>query len=341
MPFALLKYGLSSKYPAKRHFPKATGAEARLRRRHHRRRRPWPRRRLLPGQGLGHHQCRGARQGLSRRRQHRAQHGDHPLELPDAGGRALLRRIGPALSGAERGFRLQHPLFRARPFHARPYRCRHAHQPLARRGEQASGRRFRADLSRRHPPALPGAQHVGGCALSRSWARSIIRRAPSPATTPSPGAMPATPPSAASEIHTQTEVTGFIIEKGRVTGVETNRGHIALRQGAAGASPAPAAAVARHGGLPPADPHHPAAGLRLGAAEAVPRPDRRLRLAARLCLAVRARRAGDGRLDRSLCASIRRARPSISRKACWATCWSCSPSWATSSCCANGPAWPT
>src|SRR3546814_10147522 len=54
------------------------------------------------------------------------------------------------------------------------------------------------------------------------------------------------------------------------------------------------------GGIPPADPHHPAAGLRVGAAEAVPRPDRRVRIAARLHLPVVARRAGDGRLDRPL-----------------------------------------
>ena len=41
------------------------------------------------------------------------------------------------------------------------------------------------------------------------------------------------------EIHTNTEVTGFIIENGRVNGVETNRGHIAcskVLQAVAGSS---------------------------------------------------------------------------------------------------------
>ena len=38
--------------------------------------------RLLPGEGARHHQRRGDRQGLARRRQHRPQHHDHPLELP-------------------------------------------------------------------------------------------------------------------------------------------------------------------------------------------------------------------------------------------------------------------
>ena len=197
MPFALLKYGLSSKYPAERHFPKA--------------------KELKPAYdvvivGAGGH-------GLAAAYYLAKDWGITNVAVLDKGylaggntarntaiirsnyltpgGRALLRRIRPALSGAERGIRLQHPLFRARPFHARPYRCGDAHQPLARRGEQASGRRFRADLSRRDPPPLPVAQHVGGCALSRSWARSIIRPAPSRATTPSPGAMPAMPPSGA------------------------------------------------------------------------------------------------------------------------------------------------
>ncbi len=78
-------------------------------------------------------------------------------------------------------------------------------------------------------PALPGAEHVATTCAIRSWARSTIRRAPSPATTPSPGAMPAAPRERGVEIHQQTEVTGIIIENGRVKGVETNRGHDRLR----------------------------------------------------------------------------------------------------------------
>ena len=66
-------------------------AQGGLRRRHRRRRRPRPRRGLLPGQGARHHQRRGDRQGLARRRQHRPQHHDHPLELPLRRERAALR----------------------------------------------------------------------------------------------------------------------------------------------------------------------------------------------------------------------------------------------------------
>ena len=46
------------------------------------RRGPRPCHRLLPWQEPRHHQCRDHRKGLARRRQHRAQHHDHPLELP-------------------------------------------------------------------------------------------------------------------------------------------------------------------------------------------------------------------------------------------------------------------
>ena len=51
----------------------------------------WPR--LLPGARPRHHRRRRAGEGLSRRRQHRAQHRDHPLQLPDARGREVLRRV--------------------------------------------------------------------------------------------------------------------------------------------------------------------------------------------------------------------------------------------------------
>ena len=47
--------------------------------------------RLLPRQGARHHQRRGDREGLARRRQHRAQHHDHPLELSLRRERAALR----------------------------------------------------------------------------------------------------------------------------------------------------------------------------------------------------------------------------------------------------------
>ena len=93
MPLGLLKYGLRRKYPAQHHFPRpkelkktydvviigggghglATAYLSGARPRHHRRRR--------------------AREGLSRRRQHRAQHRDHPLQLPDARRRAFYDEL--------------------------------------------------------------------------------------------------------------------------------------------------------------------------------------------------------------------------------------------------------
>ena len=57
-------------------------AEAALRGDHHRRRRPRSGDRLLPGQGARRARRGRARKGLARRRQHRAQHHDHPLQLP-------------------------------------------------------------------------------------------------------------------------------------------------------------------------------------------------------------------------------------------------------------------
>ena len=56
----------------------------------------------------------------------------------------------------------------------------------------------------------PAIEHVGGRALSRSSARSTIRRARSPATTPSPGAMRKGAAMRGVEVHTQTEVTGIL-----------------------------------------------------------------------------------------------------------------------------------
>ena len=199
----------------------------------------------------------------------------------------LLRGIGRAVPRAlSEELDYQHHVFRARPLHARPHRRRDAHRALARRGEQASRRRFRADRSRRDPAA----------SARRSTCREDVRypdprralssaRRASRATMRSPGATPRARWRAASRSTPGTEVTGISSKQGdRAIGVETDRGHHPRRQGPAGRRRVIEPRVGA-GGLPPADPHHPAAGLRLRAAEAVPRPDRRLRLAARLHLA--------------------------------------------------------
>ena len=78
--------------PEPRMFTRARAAQGQLRRRDHRRRRARPGGGLLPGARPRHHQRRGAREGLHRRRQHRPQHHHHPLELPHARRREVLRR---------------------------------------------------------------------------------------------------------------------------------------------------------------------------------------------------------------------------------------------------------
>ena len=103
------------------------------------------------------------------------------------------------------------------------------------------------------------------------------------------------------EIHQETEVTGIKVENGRVTGLETSRGPIACGKAMqAVAGPQRPGRAAR--GLHAADPHRAAAGLRVAAAQALPRPDHRLGQSARLYLAVRPGRAGDGGRDRPLSA---------------------------------------
>ena len=130
----------------------------------------------------------------------------------------------------------------------------------------------------------------------------------------SPGATPRRRCGAASRCTPRPSVNRILIENGRAVGVETNRGVIhagKVVQAVAGASSRGGA----HGRLPAADPHHPAAGLRVGAGEADPRPDHRVGLAARLHLAIGARRDGDGRRRPTPTGSIPRARRSTSRKA--------------------------
>ncbi len=97
-------------------------AEVELRRRDHRRWRPWPGHGVLPGHAPRHHQRRGRRSRLHRLRQLRAQHHDHPRQLrhpridpllqpqrralPQPGSRDRLldhaRQQGPDLDGPHR-----------------------------------------------------------------------------------------------------------------------------------------------------------------------------------------------------------------------------------------------
>ena len=172
-------------------------AEAALRRRHRRRRRAWPRHRLLSRQGARHHQCRGAREGLSRLRQCRAQHHHRPLQLSAPRQHPVLRIVDEALGGARAGPQLQRhgqPARRAQPL---PFRRAARRLCAARQRHAAARRRCRAARPR---------------AGARSWCRSSISTmrafrsaagccsgaAARCATTRWPGAMRAPPISAAS-----------------------------------------------------------------------------------------------------------------------------------------------
>ena len=89
-------------------------AAERIRRHHRRRRRAWPGDGLLSRQGARHHQCRGARKGLARRRQHRPQHHHHPLQLSLRRERRHLRPCREAVGRAQPGPQLQRHVFGAR-----------------------------------------------------------------------------------------------------------------------------------------------------------------------------------------------------------------------------------
>ena len=98
--------------------PGATPRRTGLRRGDRRRRRPRAGDRLLSRQGARHHQRRRAGEGLDRRRQCRAQHHDHPLQLSAAGQHPVLRIVDEALGGAGAGPQLQRdgqPARRAEP----------------------------------------------------------------------------------------------------------------------------------------------------------------------------------------------------------------------------------
>ena len=83
------------------------GPETRVRRRHRGRRRAWARDRLVSREPLRHHQCRGGGEGLSRQRQRRPQHHDHPLELPASRQHPVLRTFDETLGRARAGHQLQ------------------------------------------------------------------------------------------------------------------------------------------------------------------------------------------------------------------------------------------
>ncbi len=130
-----------------------------------RRRRPWPRDRLLPRQGARHQRRSRAREGLARRRQHRAQHHDHPLQLPVRRERCDLRPRGQALGGPEPGAELQRDVQPARRDAPRALAARPARGQAARPCQPAERRRQRVPDAGADPRDRAAAQRLEERAL--------------------------------------------------------------------------------------------------------------------------------------------------------------------------------
>ena len=140
----------------------ARAAEEALRRRHRRRRLARPRDRVLPRDPPRHHRRRDPREELHRLGRGRAQHDDHPLELPHARGRRVLHGERQALREALRRSRLQHDVLAARALHAGPLRPVARRAERARRGEQAPRHRQPRDRPAGGEEALPADPHRRG-----------------------------------------------------------------------------------------------------------------------------------------------------------------------------------
>jgi hypothetical protein len=175
---------------------------------------------------------RGAREGLARRRQHRAQHGHDPLELPARRSRSASTSSRQALGGAVAGAQLQHrcsasaAMLDADPDLGHELRDRSSGASARRCGCTASpfrDARPPAEL-RRRVPALDRSRPGRAIRCSRRSEHPDRRR--SRATTRSPGAMRARPTRWASTSCRTATVTALdpVRDGAKVVGVETARG---------------------------------------------------------------------------------------------------------------------
>ncbi len=146
-----------------------------------------------------HHQCRGAREGLARRRQHRAQHHDRALQLPVGRERAALRAFAEALGGAL----ARSSTSTSCSASAACSTSRHSQQDMRDIARRVNANRLNgidAEMldAEQVKAMVPIINCVAGRALSRSSARRCSGAAAPRATTRSPGAMRAAPTPAAS-----------------------------------------------------------------------------------------------------------------------------------------------
>ena len=109
-----------------------------------------------------HHERRDPREELHRLRRRRAEHDDHPRELPHARGRGVLQGERQALREALGRARLQPHVLAARPLHARALRPLARRPARAGRGEQAPRDRQPRDRPQRGQGALSADQHRRG-----------------------------------------------------------------------------------------------------------------------------------------------------------------------------------
>ena len=105
------------------------------------------------------HARRGRREGLDRRRQHRSQHDDHPLELPVRRERTALRSCAAHVARPVAGPELQRHVLAARRDDARAHRARRAGLQATRARQPLQRRRQRVARADRGEGVLPAAQH--------------------------------------------------------------------------------------------------------------------------------------------------------------------------------------
>ncbi len=142
------------------------GAEAELRRRGDRRRRPRARGRVLSREDPRHPPRRRAGARLARRRQHRAQHHDRPLQLLLPRKRGAVRFRAAPVRAVVRRAELQHHAVAAR----------HAEHGAQRPPDGADGAQRERDADQRHRRGA--ARRAAGA--RRTAVRQFLRRRPLP-----------------------------------------------------------------------------------------------------------------------------------------------------------------
>ena len=127
-----------------------------------------------------HHGRGDHREGMDRRRQHRAQHHHHPLELPPGRLRRALREGPLALRDAEPGTQLQRHVQPPRRHDAGPDPARGPRLQAHRHGQRAAGRGDRVRRARAGEGAVPHHPHRGAALprAGRAMAAQGRHRAP-------------------------------------------------------------------------------------------------------------------------------------------------------------------